>query len=136
MYAYFLSLKLVQRQYAYQMTETLMPHKVTELQWGLLRYLVEIGPATFSEIAAFWQVEKPTITPVAQKLLEQSFIEVQLGQDKRQKTMVITELGIAKYKEIKVDVDMWLTHLTEGITEQELAQGLAVFEQLQHNLKK
>ena len=136
MYNYFLTMKLVQRQYANQMLETLTPHKVTEMQWGLLRYLVEVGPASFSEIAAFWHVEKPTITPVAQKMLEQSFIEIQVGQDKRQKMMVITALGITKYKEIKADVEQFVSHLTQGITEQELEQGLAVFDQLQQNLKK
>lgn len=136
MYNYFLSMKFVQRQYANQLVETLLPHKVTEVQWGLLRYLVEVGPASFSEMAAFWQVEKPTITPVAQKMLEQSFIDIQVGQDKRQKMMVITELGMTKYKEIKSDVERFVSRLTEGITTQELEQGLAVFEKLQQNLKK
>ncbi|MBW8351069.1 MarR family transcriptional regulator [Bacillus sp. IITD106] len=136
MYSVFSKIKLLYKPYTQQILKVLEPHELTELQWGLLRYLQEDGPTTFSEIAEYWQVEKPSVTPVAQKLIELGLIEVRPGKDKRQKVMHITELGQIKYKECKASVDLYQSKLLEGVSEQQIKDVNEVLEQLTSNVKK
>ena len=135
MQPFFTTLKLISRPYSNKMQDLLLPFGLTEVQWGLIRILYEEGPSTFTDIATYWRVEKPSVTPIAQKLIEQELIYIGTGQDKRQKVMHLTNNGVEKYKETKQIVDTLQKNLLIGITEQERQITEQVLEKLLVNLK-
>lgn len=135
MQPFFTTLKLISRPYSSKMHDLLMPLGLTEIQWGLIRILQEEGPSTFTDVAAYWRVEKPSVTPIAQKLVDQDLIYIGTGQDKRQKVMHLTSLGVLKYKEAKLIVEAFQMDLLKGITEEERKITERVLEKLLVNLK-
>jgi len=132
----FAKFKILQRPYANGLLQVLSPYQMSEAQWGLIRYLSEVGPATNSEIALYWSVEKPSVTSLAQKLIDQHLIYVVYGTDKRKKVMHLTEEGIVKYQQLKKEVHAFQTSLLEGITEEECETVEKVLEKLQQNIRK
>ena len=132
----FAKFKILQRPYANGLQQVLSPYQMSEAQWGLIRYISEAGPASNSEIALYWSVEKPSVTALAQKLIEQDLIYVVYGTDKRKKVMHLTEKGIAKYMQIKKVVYAFQASLLEGITEEECELVEKVLEKLQQNIRK
>ena len=136
MYSFFSKLKLVSRSYSNQLHQELAPYNITEVQWGLIRYIYESGPSTFTDVAAYWQVEKPSITPIAQKLIEQELIHVLSGKDKRQKVMHLTTKGVEKYDQLKQVIDSFQEEMVEGITSEERGILERAFGELFKSLRK
>jgi len=136
MHSMFAKYKIFHRPYANGLQRVLSPYHMSEAQWGLIRYIYEIGPATNSEIALYWGVEKPSVTALAQKLIDQHLIYVVHGADKRKKVMHLTEEGIVKYQQLKIVVHAFQTSLLEGITEEECKIMESVLEKLQQNIGK
>lgn len=136
MHSMFVKYKIFHRPYANSLQQVLSPYNMSEAQWGLIRYIYEVGPATNSEIALYWSIEKPSVTALAQKLVDQHLIYIIHGTDKRKKTMHLTEEGIVKYQQIQKAVHTFQTSLLEGITEEECKIMENVLEKLQQNIRK
>ncbi|SDN33468.1 DNA-binding transcriptional regulator, MarR family [Psychrobacillus sp. OK028] len=136
MYSMFAKFKIFHRPYANNLQQVLSPYHMSEAQWGLIRYIYEVGPATNSEIALYWSVEKPSVTVLAQKLIDQRLIYVLHGTDKRKKVMHLTEEGIVKYKQLKKAVHSFQSSLLEGVTEEECEIVEKVLDKLQQNIRK
>ena len=135
MQPFFTTLKLISRPYSSKMHDLLMPLGLTEIQWGLIRILQEEGPSTFTDVAAYWRVEKPSVTPIAQKLVDQDLIYIGTGQDKRQKQLNKIYSNIFKYKETKLIVEDFQMDLLKGIKEEERKITERVLEKLLVNIK-
>lgn len=131
----FSTLRLCQRPYMNHMQRAFAPYQITDVQWGFIRYLKEVGPASNSEIAHYWGVEKPSVTTIAQKLVEQQLIELIPGEDKRVKKMVLTEKGLNMYATLRQVVDALYEELLQGVTMEEQQQLSALLTKLHHNLK-
>lgn len=136
MYSFFPKFQLAHRPYINQLQDILLPYNVSIRQWGLVRYLFESGPSTFGDIATYWQLEKPSITPPAQKLIEQGMIYIQPGVDKRQKVMHLSQQGIELYEQIKQVMDEFQEELLEDITQEEREVAEQLLEKLIANLRK
>lgn len=136
MYSFFSKFQLVHRPYSNQLQEMLLPYGISASQWGLLRYLFENGPSTSSDLVAYWQVEKPSITPIAQKLVAQGIIFILPGTDKRQKVMHLSDKGNAMYLEIKQGLDSFQEELMRGITQEERDVAEQLLDKLRLNLKE
>jgi len=132
----FAKFKILQRPYANGLQQVLSPFQMSEAQWGLIRYIYEVGPATNSEIALYWSVEKPSVTALAQKLIDQNLIYVVYGTDKRKKVMHLTEEGIVKYQQLKKAVHTFQSSLLEGVTDEECEIVEKVLVKLQQNIRK
>ncbi len=132
----FAKLKILQRPYANGLQQVLGSYQMSEAQWGLIRYISEVGPATNSEIAHYWSVEKPSVTALAQKLIDQHLIYVVYGTDKRKKEMHLTDEGVVKYQQLKKVVNAFQLSLLEGITEEECEVVEKVLDKLQQNIRK
>jgi|GEM_PF-1645541 len=130
------NLRLVSRLYINGLTELLIPYNFTPLQWALLRYLVENGESTYSDVATKWQMENPTITPVAHNLVKRQLIEIQIGLDKRQKLMVVTSLGKEQYDKIQRTIYPYLEEVFEGIDEKQQLVLHEVFENMYKNMTR
>lgn len=129
-------IRLIARLYMNGLTELLLPYNYTPRQWGLLRLLVEEGDMTLSQVASIWQIEKPTLTPVVQNLIERELITIQAGSDKRQKIMVITEQGKAEYFNIHKIVSPYIEELFQDIDEDEIASLEKGLNQINNNMER
>ncbi|WP_230203566.1 MarR family winged helix-turn-helix transcriptional regulator [Bacillus massiliigorillae] len=98
--------------------------------------MFEQGSGTFGDVATYWQVEKPTITPVAQKLIAQEIIFIEQGVDKRQKVMHLTEQGERLYQEIKHTMNAFQDEIMQGITDEEREIAEKLLTDLRENLLK
>ncbi|QUG40261.1 MarR family transcriptional regulator [Psychrobacillus sp. INOP01] len=136
MYSMFVKYKIFHRPYANGLQQVLSPFQMSEAQWGLIRYIYEVGPATNSEIALYWSVEKPSVTALAQKLIDQHLIYVVYGTDKRNKVMHLTEEGIVKYQQLRQAVHTFQSSLLEGVSEEECEIVEKVLEKMQQNIRK
>lgn len=136
MYPFFSKVALTHRIYNNQLQEELMPFGITVTQWALIRYLKNNGQATFSDVADYWQVEKPAITPIAQKLAARELISISSGSDKRQKFMFLSEKGQALHQTIMKTTDQLLEELLEGISQEERDVAEKALEKLLSNLKR
>lgn len=132
----FSAFKFFNRPYTVKLQQLLAPYLVTEIQWALIRYLYEFGPATNSDISLYWHVEKPSVTAVAQKLIDQKLIYIVPGVDKRKKVMHLTDEGIAIYQQLKGTIDTFHASLLEGITEEESQMVENIFKTLHQNIEK
>ncbi|WP_235617698.1 MarR family winged helix-turn-helix transcriptional regulator [Brevibacillus brevis] len=122
--------------YNNQLQEELLPFGISVTQWALIRYLKNNGSATFSDVADYWQVEKPAITPIAQKLAAREIILISSGSDKRQKIMYLSEKGEALHKTIMEATDPFLEEILEGISPEERDAAATVLEKIIMNLKR
>lgn len=136
MFSFLTTFTYTHRMYHNQLTELLSKHNLSSTQWALLRYLSEGGPAKLSEVASYWQVERPTVTPIAQKLYERGIIFVAPGKDKRQKVMQVSESGLELHKEIKTEMDAFQEELLQGVTGEEREVTEQVLEKLLINMMK
>lgn len=132
----FAKFRVFHRSYANNLQQVLNPYNMSEAQWGLIRYLYEVSPATNSEIALYWSVEKPSVTALAQKLVDQHLFYVIHGTDKRKKVMHLTEEGIVKYQQLHKVVHTFQSSLLEGITKGECEIMEKVLRKLQQNIRK
>lgn len=128
--------RTVSRIYLNGLNERLAAQGYTARQWGLLKLLVEEGSMTFSEVAERWQMENPTVTPVAQFLTRQGLIELHTGSDKRQKVMIVTDVGMEKYAELKELIAPYIEELCTGLDEHQLEAMREGLEQIYRNMKK
>ncbi|WP_414853106.1 MarR family winged helix-turn-helix transcriptional regulator [Brevibacillus sp. IT-7CA2] len=122
--------------YNNQLQEELLPFGISVTQWALIRYLKNNGSVTFSDVADYWQVEKPAITPIAQKLAAREIISISSGADKRQKIMYLSEKGEALHKTIMEATDPFLEEILEGISPEERDAAAAALEKIIMNLKR
>ncbi len=136
MYPFFSKLRLIQRPYTNQLNEVTQEFQLSSVQWALLKYISEHGEATFSDVAIYWQVEKPSITPIAQRLIDLGLLYVAAGKDKRQKFMHLTEKGQSKYVEMKLEVDQFQDELIEDIPIEELLIAESLLDKIHRNLKR
>ncbi|EJL27876.1 MarR family winged helix-turn-helix transcriptional regulator [Brevibacillus sp. BC25] len=136
MYPFFSKVAFTHRMYNNQLQEELLPFGITVTQWALIRYLKNNGSATFSDVADYWQVEKPAITPIAQKLAAREIISISSGADKRQKIMYLSEKGEALHKTIMEATDPFLEEILEGISPEERDAAAAALEKIIMNLKR
>ncbi|MGG3940461.1 MarR family transcriptional regulator [Peribacillus psychrosaccharolyticus] len=132
----FSAFKFFNRPYTVRLQQLIAPYHVTEIQWAMVRYLYEMGPATNSDIASDWLVEKPSVTAIAQKLIDQKLIYVVPGVDKRKKVMHLTEEGISIYQQLKGKIDIFHASLLDGVTEEESQIVKSVFTKLHQNIER
>ncbi|QDS34192.1 MarR family winged helix-turn-helix transcriptional regulator [Brevibacillus brevis] len=136
MYPFFSKVAFTHRMYNNQLQEELLPFGISVTQWALIRYLKNNGSATFSDVADYWQVEKPAITPIAQKLAAREIISISSGSDKRQKIMYLSEKGEALHETIMEATDPFLEEILEGIPPEERDAAATVLEKIIMNLKR
>lgn len=100
----FLQIHRFHRNYMARLTTMLVPHKLTPGNWSLLQFLHAHKTATSSQLAAHWDVEKPTVSSNVKQMLALELIAVVPGEDKREKNLVLTAKGMALYESLSEEV--------------------------------
>jgi len=125
------------RPYVNAMNNRLVKYQLYTSQWGILRLIMLRETCTLAELAKESRVEKPSVTRIIQKLIELGYVEVNQGNDKREKYVRLTQKGIDVTTSIKQEISIYINELTEGIDERELETTRKVLDQvLQKILEK
>ncbi|RFU67361.1 MarR family transcriptional regulator [Peribacillus saganii] len=111
-------------------------HDLYRAQWSILYYLFNNGSATHVEISNYLSVEKPTVTRTITRLEQQGYVEHIPGKDRREKRMQLTELGKAKYLEVRVTVDQYEEEILKGISVEEQQEVIRIMNDIRKNILK
>jgi MarR family transcriptional regulator, transcriptional regulator for hemolysin len=81
------------KSYVIRIQEICSANGVTAVQWLVLQHIYQNEGCTSMDIVKEWSVEKPTVSSLIRKLNEQGLLQLQSGDDKRQKYLFLTAEG-------------------------------------------
>jgi len=111
-------------------------HELSSSYWRVIRVLETAKTKNFGEITDTLHIEKPAVTKVLKKLATLGIVEIQRGQDKREKLVMLTTLGIEKIAEIRAELNPFLENALEGLSQEQLINAIEVLETIQKNITK
>lgn len=122
---FFLQMHRFHKRYTQRLTNMLAIHELSNANWSLLQYLANEELATMSQIAKYWDVEKPTVSANVKTLTKRELIQMKQGNDKREKYISLTEKGERLYENISPEIKFLQYQLLSNLTEeqQELFQN-------------
>lgn len=124
----------VHRPLTNHMNHILEKHNLSSSYWRVLRILEKKNTMNFGEITDVLYIEKPAVTKVLKKLADLGIVEIQRGQDKREKLVMLTDFGVKKVAEIRSDLNPFLENALEGLTPEQLANAIEVLQLIQKNI--
>ena len=128
----FLQIHRFHRNYMARLTTILVPYGLTPGNWSLLQFLHEHESATSSQLAAHWDVEKPTVSTNVKQMLALDLIAVIPGEDKREKKLVLTKNGSTLYEKLSQEIAVMQENILRDVSPAvriQMEQALAVMEQ-------
>lgn len=122
---FFLQMHRFHKRYMQCLTNMLAVHELSNSNWSLLQYLANEELTTMSQIAKYWDVEKPTVSANVKALTKRELIQMKQGNDKREKYISLTEKGERLYENISPEIKFLQNQLLSNLTEeqQELFQN-------------
>ena len=75
--------------------DALRPSGLRATQFSLLQHLAERGPFTMSDLATVLVTDRTTLTRNLTPLLEKGLVRTDVGDDRRQRSIAITDKGLA-----------------------------------------
>lgn len=122
---FFLQMHRFHKRYMQCLTNMLAVHELSNSNWSLLQYLAIEELTTMSQIAKYWDVEKPTVSANVKALTKRELIQMKQGNDKREKYISLTEKGERLYENISPEIKFLQNQLLSNLTEeqQELFQN-------------
>jgi|SRR5690625_3250990 len=124
------------RPFINKLNACLAEYQLYSSQWAVLRLIVQEGPLTLGEIATHQNVEKPTVTRMAQRLKEFDYIEVIPGKDKREKRIQLTKTGKKIYTDVQLTIEQFQKEALQGISEEKQLEISQILATVQENLLK
>ena len=128
----FLQIHRFHRNYMARLTTMLVPHGLTPGNWSLLQFLHEHKSATSSQLAAHWDVEKPTVSSNVKQMLALGLITVTPGEDKREKKLTLTNHGIKVHEKLSQEIVAMQRNVLRDVppaVRTQVEQALAAMEQ-------
>ena len=125
----FLQIHRFHRNYMARLTTMLVPDGLTPGNWSLLQFLHEHESATSSQLAAHWDVEKPTVSGNVKQMLALDLIAVMPGEDKREKKLALTENGSMLYEKLSTEIAAMQERILQDVpptVRTQLEQALAI----------
>src|SRR3954451_12717314 len=123
------------RTYTKKLNEQLGQLNIFHAQWTILYYLHYTRSATLVEISQYSDVEKPTITRTVNRLYERGLIEQIPTEDKRERRIQLTDLGVRMYEECQQIVTQFEQSIMKSIPKEEIEQTRRMLLQLRKNMK-
>ena len=128
----FLQIHRFHRNYMARLTTMLVPHGLTPGNWSLLQFLHEHKSATSSQLAAYWDVEKPTVSSNVKQMLALGLITIIPGEDKREKKLALTENGSTLHEKLSQEIVAMQRSVLRDVppaVRTQMEQALTVMEQ-------
>lgn len=135
MQGFFRSYLSVYRPLIQALNDLLHPYELSYSLWQVMVFLHEHEHASLVGISQYYGIEKPGVTRRVQRLEELGYLSCVPGSDRREKSVALTEQGRRVYSECRVKITALEQHAIAGIAPGPLEQAVAVFRQLQSNLK-
>ncbi|WP_019240793.1 MULTISPECIES: MarR family winged helix-turn-helix transcriptional regulator [Bacillus] len=131
---FFHQFMLVYRPFINELNKQLEPYELFSSQWSIMFFIKNYGPLTLVEISNFFHVEKPTVTRTVKVLEQRGYIKHIPTKDKREKRIILTELGEKVYKEIRQKLDIFDSELLKNVTEEEQEMMIRVMGEIRNNI--
>ncbi|MGE7983110.1 MarR family winged helix-turn-helix transcriptional regulator [Solibacillus sp. NPDC093137] len=116
---FFLQLHRFHKRYTQRLTNILAVHELSNANWSLMHYLANEEQATMSQIAKYWDVEKPTVSANVKTLTKQELIQMKQGNDRREKYISLTEKGERLYKNISPEIKFLQNQLLNNLSDEQ-----------------
>ncbi|MCM3722694.1 MarR family winged helix-turn-helix transcriptional regulator [Solibacillus isronensis] len=116
---FFLQLHRFHKRYTQRLTNILAVHELSNANWSLMHYLANEELATMSQIAKYWDVEKPTVSANVKTLTKQELIQMKQGNDRREKYISLTEKGERLYKNISPEIKFLQNQLLNNLSDEQ-----------------
>ena len=128
----FLQIHRFHRNYMARLTTMLVPYGLTPGNWSLLQFLHEHTNATSSQLAAHWDVEKPTVSSNVKQMLAFGLIAIIPSEDKREKKLALTKEGSKVYEKLSQEIVGMQQNILRDVppaVKTQMEHSLAVMEQ-------
>jgi len=131
---FFVEFTRTNRSFTNHTNRILEKHQLSSSFWRVMRILDKAAGKTFGEITDELQIEKPALTKIIKKLEAMNIVEISTGSDKREKIVVLTSTGKEILEQIRQELNPFIDHLLQGISDQELAQVKKVLQTIQQHM--
>lgn len=131
---FFNAYSLVHRPLMNHINRILEKHHLSSSYWRVLRILDASESKRFGEITDALYIEKPALTKIIKKLAEMGFVHIQRGQDKREKIVMLTSLGKTEMAAIRQELNPFLAHALQGLSEEQIYNTIDVLQIIQKNI--
>lgn len=126
----------VYRTFTNQINHILEKYDLSSSYWRVLRIIEKTETKVLGEITNELYIEKPALTKIIKKLSEMGIVEIQRGQDKREKNVRLTRLGKEKVAEIRKELKPFLEKTLDGLTQEQLNSTIEVLQHIQKNITR
>lgn len=116
---FFLQLHRFHKRYMQRLTNILAVHELSNANWSLMQYLANEELATMSQIAKYWDVEKPTVSANVKTLMKRELIQMKQGNDRREKYISLTEKGEKLYENISPEIIFLQNRLLNNLSDEQ-----------------
>ncbi|MER2047646.1 MAG: winged helix DNA-binding protein [Solibacillus sp.] len=116
---FFLQLHRFHKRYMQRLTSMLAGHELSNANWSLMQYLANEELATMSQIAKYWDVEKPTVSANVKTLTKRELIQLKQGNDRRERYISLTEKGEKLYENISPEIKFLQDQLLNNLTDEQ-----------------
>ncbi|MEK5183834.1 winged helix DNA-binding protein [Solibacillus sp. FSL R5-0691] len=116
---FFLQLHRFHKRYMQRLTNILAVHELSNANWSLMQYLANEDLATMSQIAKYWDVEKPTVSANVKTLTKLEIIQMKQGNDRREKYISLTEKGERLYENISPEIKFLQNQLLNNLSDEQ-----------------
>ena len=116
---FFLQLHRFHKRYMQRLTSVLAGHELSNANWSLMQYLANEELATMSQIAKYWDVEKPTVSANVKTLTKRELIQLKQGNDRREKYISLTEKGERLYENISPEIKFLQNQLLSNLSDEQ-----------------
>lgn len=129
---FFLQMHRFHKRYTQHLTNMLAAHELSNANWSLMQFLANEEVATMSQIAKYWDVEKPTVSANVKTLTKRELIQMKQGNDRREKYISLTEKGEKLYENISPEIKFLQNQLLSNLTDEQQE----IFQKALSNMEK
>ena len=133
---FFNAYSLVHRPLTNHTNHILEKHDLSSSYWRVLRILEASETKVLGEITNALHIEKPAVTKIIKKLSTMGIVEIQRGQDKREKIVKLTTFGKEKVAAIRSELNPFLENALEGLNQEQLNNAIEVLQLIQKNITR
>lgn len=133
---FFLQVHRFHKKYMAHLSTLLAPYELSNSNWSLLNFLHEEQVATTSQIAKYWDVEKPTVSANVKTLMKHELVQTKQGEDKREKYLSLTEKGEKLHETISPEIKNLQKHLLNVLTQQQKGEFQQLLFEMEARLKE
>ncbi|MER2108860.1 MAG: winged helix DNA-binding protein [Solibacillus sp.] len=109
--SFFLQLHRFHKRYTANLTTLLAPYQLSMSNWSLLHYAATHERVTTTQMAKYWDVEKPTVSANVKALVQLELLTAEPGEDKREKYLQLTKKGEQLHAEVAPQIEQFKAQL-------------------------